>query len=181
MTTYNRGLYVKKNGSWVPVNQIYYNNAGTWTPVIQSYVNRGGVWTTNYPSNGNLTVGPGTTTFTVPPGIYELNVDMYAGGGGGGAGGTGASASSISGIIENLVSGDKTGAGCGGGGSGGYLTGQTLIVTPGQVITLNVGQGGSPGASKSDDGTAGTDTVITAGTASLHVTGGQGGQGGESG
>jgi hypothetical protein len=71
-----------------------------------------------------------STTFTVPAGIYLIDY-IITGGGGGGANAAAAFPPSGS----NEASG-------GGGGSGGTVIG-TIAVTPGQVLTVTVGAGGT--------------------------------------
>jgi hypothetical protein len=73
--------------------------------------------------------GPGTHYFTVPTGVNNLNIIKLVAGGGGGSGTNGA--------------GDIWGGG--GGGSGGYHVGETLAVTPGEVLQFIVGFGGNSG------------------------------------
>ncbi|MDQ1496328.1 MAG: hypothetical protein QOG69_2811, partial [Actinomycetota bacterium] len=83
-----------------------------------------------------------TTTFTVPAGITQLTVSMTgAEGGRGGVDSQGLPAS---------------------GGYAGLITG-TIAVTPGQVLTIAVGQGGATGTSSTSHG-LGT-TPATAGAA----------------
>lgn len=85
-----------------------------------------------------------TTTWTCPPGVFEILLEG-CGGGGGGAGGYKAPASTF-------------GMGTGGGGGGGatrYFHRQE--VTPGVTYTITIGTGGAGGA--------GSGTIPTAGTA----------------
>ncbi len=104
---------------------------------------------------------PQTTTFTVPAGVYRLNFEMV--GGGGGSGGT-------------YVNGNSSFGGGGGGGSGfasGYLT-----VSPGEVLTVIVGDRGLNGTNGSPsatvgDGTSGSFSKISSGPLTLiEVSGG---------
>lgn len=76
--------------------------------------------------------------FTVPNGVYSLDVQLWGGGGGGGG---------------NNVSGQSAG----GGGGGGYCR-RTLSVTPGQVFEAVIGAGGSAGPAGSNGGNGGTTT-----------------------
>jgi hypothetical protein len=90
----------------------------------------------------------GTYTFTVPAGIYVIFARVVgAGGGGGSANGT-------------------TNAGTG-GGAGGYQE-DAYPVTPGQVITVVVGEGGTGGATGGGGGTTSIGAFLSA-------TGGGGG------
>jgi hypothetical protein len=74
-----------------------------------------------------------TTTFTVPAGVSQLTLSML--GAEGGRGGADAAGPSPAGGYQGVVSG-------------------TMAVTPGQVLTIAVGQGGATGASN----THGSDT-----------------------
>lgn len=74
---------------------------------------------------------PGTYSYTVPPGIYSLNMLITAGGGAGGI------ANSTGPISPGVV------VAASGGGGGGGTSYQKYDVTPGQVLTLIVGSGGS--------------------------------------
>lgn len=65
-------------------------------------------------------------TFTVPLGCYSIFVNVLLAGGGGG------------GTSTNYEYGGTGGS----GGSGGYIQNQTLSVTPGEVLRINIGSGG---------------------------------------
>ena len=96
---------------------------------------------------------PGTTTWTVPAGVYEVTVEAIGGGGAGSSG-----------------SGSVGGAG---GGGGGYVRG-TIAVTPGTQEEIVVGAGGS--------GSGGTShfrnsTTLSAGGGASGAAGGSGGSG----
>lgn len=80
----------------------------------------------------------GVYSFTVPSGVYSLDVEGWGAGGGGG----GCASSSVP---------------SSGGGGGGYGR-KICAVTPGQVITVIVGTGGPGGTSAPTNGTAGTAT-----------------------
>ncbi len=119
-------------------------------------------------SNGssNYYTSPGTDTFNVPSGINSITVKAWGAGGGGGGGGN---------------SGD------GGGGGGGGFTETTLSVTPGQALTVDVGQGGgygsfssgNSGSSSGDGGGGGGYSGVFSGSTPLSVAaGGAGGGGG---
>ncbi len=95
---------------------------------------------------------PGTSSFTVPDGVLSLTVSASgAGGGGGGFYGNG-----------------DTHAG-GGGGAGGYFNNYTVTVTPLEVLTLIVGDGGKRG------GTQFNGNWINYGTNNNSFNGGTGG------
>lgn len=93
----------------------------------------------------------GSQAFAVPAGVSLVKVRLCGGGGGGGAG--------------------ASGLGGAGGGAGGYAE-TNLAVSPGQIVAVTVGGGGSPGvASGPSAGTGGTSSFGTA----LSATGGGGG------
>jgi hypothetical protein len=110
-------------------------------------------------TNGGFTsqaVFTATGSFTVPPGVTSLLVEVWGGGGGGGA---------------SAPNGSP-----GGGGGGGGFGESVVAVTPGDVITVTVGGGGTPGSGGNGTtsvpggpgGTSSFGTLVTA-------TGGQGG------
>jgi glycine rich protein len=100
-----------------------------------------------------------STTFAVPAGVTRLMVEAWGGGGGGG-----------NFDLTTCLTG-------GGGGSGGYLR-SVLAVTPGESLSIVVGNGGTPGSA----GTAsavirGSSRVVSAGGGAAGTTsGGAGGQ-----
>lgn len=134
----------------------------------------------NYPSifDSPITFStPGTHSWTVPPGVTNICIEAWGGGGRGG-------------------SGFSSGQPGGGGGGGGYGY-QCFTVSPGTTYNLNIGAGGSSGTGNGgsstfgtlitvtggNSGTAGTSTVIGTGgvggssTASFNITGSNGGSG----
>lgn len=109
-------------------------------------------------------------TFTVPPGVSGLLVDVVGGGGGGG-------------------SGERQGAGNvrvgGGGGGGGARVMKTLLpITAGTAVTVTVGAAGAAGAAVAVDTTVGNSGTV-GGTSSFGAYalayGGGGGAGGNAG
>ena len=117
-------------------------------------------------------------TFTIPDGVFEIDVSG-AGAGGGGGGGAGGD--------DNAT----PGGGGGGGGAGCDVTTRTLDVTPGQLITIDLGAPGIPGrggfgansgsgSRPGIAGTAGGTTIISSTTFSLQFPGGAGGAAGQS-
>ncbi|MFC0656390.1 Ig-like domain-containing protein, partial [Mongoliitalea lutea] len=106
---------------------------------------------------------PGTSTFTVPAGVYSINVDAIGAGGGGGGRGSGTGATAR-------------------GGGGGAFAGRTIAVTPGQVWTIEVGAGGSGGSGGDNAGANGGNTVFRLGSeVFVRAAGGSGGSGSDSG
>jgi hypothetical protein len=90
--------------------------------------------------------------FTVPAGITKITVACWGGGGGGGA-------------ATGTVSG-------GGGGAGGAYARKELTVTPGQVIAVTVGIGGTAGVAAAG-GAGGASYVLN--TSTVFAQGGAGG------
>ncbi len=85
---------------------------------------------------------PGTYQFTVPANVHRIWMDVHGGAGGGGARGAG---------LTTLPSNCQPGFGVysvGGGGGATGSSGRFLVdVTPGEVLTITVGNGGSAGSS----------------------------------
>ncbi|NTA36841.1 glycine-rich domain-containing protein [Agrobacterium salinitolerans] len=104
-----------------------------------------------FPTNVATFSTPGTTNWTVPDGVFKARVRVWGGGGGGGGGAPSAGLSY---------------AGTGGGG-GGYAE-AVVSVTPGTVIPVTVGAGGTAGPTQSAGGTGGTSSF----GAVLSATGG---------
>lgn len=119
--------------------------------------------------NRNInSTSPNTFTWTVPPGIHSITVDMVGGGGGGGGG-------------------EEVGVGSagGGGGSGGYYQNQIMPVVPGEVLTIRVGQGGAGApfvgrTTGAPGGQPGGTSLVSGEESTLTATGGGGGAGGSS-
>lgn len=91
-------------------------------------------------------------SFTVPDGVTTIYVTGAAGGGGGGGGYSTSFAGS-------------------GGGGGAFALRQPYTVTPGQVLAITIGGGGSPGVIGGGGGAGGSTSV----GALLTMTGGAGG------
>lgn len=129
------------------------------------FVTQAGVWgQTPVSSLPKLTYTNGTTTFTVPQGVYSLTLEAWGGGGGG--------------------SYSNSAGAAGGGGGGGAYAKSIVSVTPGQTLTLTVGTGGA-GSSGTNSGNpssvslSGTELVKAAGgsgAANGSTNGGAGGQ-----
>lgn len=94
---------------------------------------------------------PGSYTYTVPAGVYRVEVELWGGGGGGGY----------------AFPGNNAGFG---GGGGGYSRG-TFDVHPGQNLTVVVGAGGAGGTVSAGAQSGGTSAV----GALISATGGGGG------
>lgn len=114
------------------------------------------------PAGGLLFVDTtGTFTFEVPTGVTAISA--LAIGGGGGGGGTSGSAT----------------ASAGGGGGGAFVYSNAIAVTPGETLTVQVGNRGSAGtgstSSATSGGAGGESSLSRGGTVLLLAKGGSGG------
>jgi hypothetical protein len=98
---------------------------------------------------------PGTYNFTVPSGVTRLLASAIAAGGGSG------------GAQVPSSGGNYGGSGGGGGAESGFLD-----VTPGTVLTINVGTGGLAGTSTTNGTTGGSSSIANGVTVLLSATGG---------
>lgn len=112
------------------LNIIYYSS----TMYVQSYI-RDNV--NNMTLTSETFTSIGANTFNVPSNVSFVWLTL-TGGGGGGAAGNGS---------------DNTGGG--GGGGGHYVHNLPLQVTPGEAISVTIGDGGAGGASDGDNGSDG--------------------------
>jgi uncharacterized repeat protein (TIGR01451 family) len=111
---------------------------------------------------------PGTNTgnFTVPAGVAQITVELWAGGGGGGGASNGSAASPAK----------------GGGGAGGQYVKGVLSVVPGTVYNMGGGGGGAGGGESgtvNGDGGNGYDSTFKLNGASVFTLIAKGGQGGK--
>lgn len=123
--------------------------SGNWKQITAGWIKTPNSSTTIYrtiPPTTN-TYNSGTHTFTIPTGVFSLNITASGGGGGGGG------CDSQSGAV---------------GRSSAVLSG-TLSVSPGQVLTLHVGMGGGGGAND-----AGSAAGGSGGNNNLGYSGGNG-------
>jgi hypothetical protein len=106
---------------------------------------------------------PGTTTnFVVPPGVTRIGVNLSGAGGGGGARTAG-----------NLTDGCVTpGSTAGYGGGSGAALRAFVDVTPGETLTIIVGQGGAGASTPGTQGAPGGDTILRRDTVNLLIAGG---------
>ena len=107
--------------------------------------------------SGSQAFSVGTTTWTVPSGIYSISITGGGGGGGGGSGDGGA---------------NNDGPGYGGGGAN-LITTSNIAVTPGQVLDIVVGAAGTVGFGQR--GGAGFPTMVAGTNVSFIAMGGGGG------
>ena len=123
------------------------------------------IWTDAVPSQVLFT-STGTTTWTVPNGVVLISA-VAIGGGGGGGGGRDSGAG-------NIMAG-------GGGGGGGLDYLNNFSVTPGEILTIFIGNGGPRGFNSASTGGAGTagnlSGVYRGATSLVRANGGSGGAG----
>lgn len=160
-------IYQNIAGTFTAVKEVFVKDGGDWRTIREAYVNVSGTWQKVFPegSGTNTYTSPGTTSFTVPNGIYSITVSVYGAGGGAG---------SIYFCGDGWVGG--------GGSSGGYLTNQTVAVTPGESLSVVVGTGGPGGfvggsCQAGQNGTAGGSTYVARGVTNLVIATGGGGGG----
>ena len=123
---------------------------------------------------GNYNISPpstttisstGTQTYTVPRRVDTLNITMYGAGAGGGLAAAGGSRGNP--INEG-----------GGGGGGSKLVFTLDELTPGTILTFNVGAGGAKGSNANDCSADGGNTTLSYGGTDFVAGGGEGNMGG---
>jgi len=103
---------------------------------------------------------PGIHTWVVPQGVTAIGIDVWGAGGGGG------------GTYSHVINYSSPRAGGGGGGAYSYVQ---LPVTPGEILTIEVGAGGAGGLGSNDGAAGGASSVSIASTVVVSADGGQGG------
>ena len=130
-------------------------------PTAGFYYYDGSGWVKLSTAGGTTTqvVFSASTTWAVPAGVTKVTVEAWGGGGGGGG-------SSFPGYWGH------------GGGGGGYGK-EIATVTPGNVLTITIGAGGTGRGAVSTDGANGGTSSVTGmvSPASITATGGVGGKG----
>ena len=107
-------------------------------------------------------------SFTVPSDVTSISVVCVGGGGGGSAGRRNNPFSQYS---------NDNPAGGAGGGGGGLSYKNNISVTPGETLTVQIGNGGSGGNGPTSGGSNGGDTkLMRGGTVLCHASGGSAGQ-----
>ena len=109
----NPGVY----NDTITINSNSLDNPTYTIPVVTNVI---------VPAGRQTFETPGTYYWTVPNSVHHLDILSVGGGAAGGAG------------IDNVLEGGSGG----GGGSGGYQFNSKVAVTPGEVLTITVGQGG---------------------------------------
>uniref|UniRef100_A0A6C0BN39 Glycine-rich domain-containing protein n=1 Tax=viral metagenome TaxID=1070528 RepID=A0A6C0BN39_9ZZZZ len=105
-------------------------------------------------------------TYQVPSGVTSLNISCTGAGGGGGGGGQG---------VFAMESDAVGGAGGGGGGAGQEVITENIPVMEGEILTIEVGEGGAGGRSETD-GNDGGDSSVTGTNIDIVAVGGEGGK-----
>lgn len=118
---------IKSGGVWRIASKIYRKDAGIQRDIRRIYKKHLGTWQLVFNNTPTVLYLTTSGTFTVPAGVYELEVTIVGGGGGG------------AGSQEND---GEPAYGSGGGGSGGYQK-VTMSVTPGQSIAYTIGSKGN--------------------------------------
>ncbi|MBX3409516.1 MAG: hypothetical protein KF859_06480 [Phycisphaeraceae bacterium] len=117
------------------------------------------------PANTQIYSVPGVYSFVVPAGVTWLNADVWGAGGGGGS----------------FAGGGTTATGCplpnphkggGGGGGGGAYARVGIPVTPGETLTIFVGQGGLGGPTGSNGLPGGLSRIRRGATDLVECNGG---------
>lgn len=151
-------FYVKDSGTWKEIEAPYVKDGGEWKAVTQGYIKDGGTWKIFYGITSDETedyTSAGSYTFTVPEGVYEIEVTAT------GAGGSG-----------SVIFFDGGSYGSTAGSTGGDTT-----VTPassGWSLTARGGYGGLQGNGRGTISVSGESSTITNSTGGNN-SGGTGG------
>ena len=126
-----QNLYARESLYWRKIRQLFVKELNVWKPIF----NEGPIYffcrrSTNIDDTYGNKGGTGIAafqneSFVVPDGVTEITVELWGGGGSGGVAAKG---------------GDSNTAVSGTGGGGGYVK-STLLVTPGETLTVRVGGG----------------------------------------
>lgn len=169
-------VHIHNSGQWKQVQQIFVRSAGVWESANDAHIRHSGAWkSVLYEPGSQAFTSAGSNTFVVPAGVISLTAEVVGGGGGGGG---------------CHSSGDVWVGG--GGGAGGHSVATSYTVTPGESLTVNVGDGGCRGSThfngwlylgcrgtQDSHGDDGEDSYIARG--STDVIRAQGGEGGPQG
>lgn len=153
----------QSNSGTFNVTGLMPKNSYTFTVYATNSVGNSSTATSNPITTPNSPPGQitfttiGTTTWTVPEGVFYISM-LTIGGGGAGA------------------QQDDSQHGGGGGGGGGLAYVNTYATTPGTVLSVVVGKGGTPFGSQPSAGDGGTSSVSDASV--IQLSGGGGGGGG---
>ena len=163
-------MYVKDGGDWRQLDtsgdnpdQLYCRDSTSFTnkTVLNGYVKTGGVWKEFY----NIFLTTDFQTFTdttqqlferVPALANKIHIQKAVGAGGGGGGG-----------LDYDQAGFEDGGG--GGASGAFISDMVFTVTGGEILTFNIGAGGTGGNGVGEpptntQGTTGGATTLSGAT-----------------
>ena len=158
-------LIIKNSSVWVEPKAAYVKSGGLWVPSKKLFARTGGAWRLVYPVPGSISFDS-NGSFVVPNGVFRMSLTAIGGGGGAGNG------------VDGGANDDYGGAGGGAGGQ--KVSGYIINVSPGEVVSVEIGTGGGNASSGRDSvnygGTGGTTYIYTAG-GTYYLLGGNGGQG----
>jgi hypothetical protein len=170
-TGYVRGIgisstSIQNDSLYVTFTNSAVQNAG--------YVGGSGNLGVFVPSQG-IKIGFSTSsTWTCPPGVTKIQVEVWGGGGGGGGRSFYHCSNSTSGSCGVALCACNNGGNKGGdGGKGGYNK-QILNVIPGTVYSITIGRGGVAGSNGYKSGQLTNCTTASDGTTGHGVAGGNG-------
>ncbi len=138
--------------------------AGSWPTSGTSLVGPQGLQGNTGPTGPGAQLFNTSGTYGPPSGVIEIEVKVWGAGGGG-----------SSGLNNGPPGGDN-----GGGGGGGAFVTVLLPVSPSACpsgVTIKVGAGGNGATPAVLDGTSGSPTKLSCGSASVTLSGGGGGEG----
>lgn len=150
--------YGKKRSGWLEEKSFALGNKTRAAMTIQTGWQPGPFG--NRVDSYVLFAEPGEHTWTVPAGVTRIRLALGAGGDGGNGGTAGTDGSD--GDLSDTEPTPGTGGTAGTAGSAGKILApsQEYQVSPGDVLTITVGAGGSAGAKNGGTGTAGKNTTI---------------------
>lgn len=69
-------VYIKNNNNWNSLANVYTKHQGNWHLVDKIYIKNTSTWELAWEADANITTFeyPGDYEYTVPPGVYNLNV-----------------------------------------------------------------------------------------------------------
>ncbi len=146
------GLFTRHSTLWKPFRP-WARASGVWKQVKSYFAKDGSVWKSVYTGSGQLSfTSAGSQTWVVPDGVTSICAVTIGGGGGA-----------------------RNGTTRGGGQGGGLAYKNDIPVTPGETLTIEVGDGGQSKVN-AFGGNGGDSYVSRASTMLCHAAGGQGGR-----
>jgi hypothetical protein len=139
--------------------QWNWSCSGTLGSNVKSYCAAKKIEDFDIPSSGNT-----STYYTVPIGISKIESVEIWGAGGGGSGGSYNEAGGFP-----FYSTGKVGNGGGGGGSGEYKKLTNISVTPGQIFTMIIGNGGTGGDTYKESNNTSSGSGLVGGYSTIKI------------